>query len=154
MLVDVIRRVGDRLIVSPGWAGLGHGLQADDVFVADLPHASLFPQVKAVIHHGGAGTTASALAAGRPTFIVPFAYDQPFWGHRVAAAGAGPRPVYAHRLTAERIGSAIEVLSRRDVRAAAEGIGKHMQAEQAVERGASLVEQLLETERSSSGSSG
>lgn len=48
-----------------------------------VPHDWLFPQVAAVVHHGGAGTTAAGLRAGIPTVIKPFFGDQFFWASRV-----------------------------------------------------------------------
>jgi UDP:flavonoid glycosyltransferase YjiC (YdhE family) len=50
--------------------------------LGNVPHDWLFDneRVSAVIHHGGAGTTAIGLAKGRPTFVVPFFGDQGFWG--------------------------------------------------------------------------
>jgi UDP:flavonoid glycosyltransferase YjiC (YdhE family) len=141
-LVDVMRRAGERVIFGPGAAGLGRGLESDDVLVTDMPHPLLFPRVKAVIHHGGAGTTAVALAAGRPSFVVPWVFDQRFWGARIAAIGAGPKPLYAHQLTDDALLAAIEVLNRPDVREAAERTGARMRAEDGVGRGAELVERL------------
>ena len=49
------------------------------------------PKVDAVVHHGGAGTTAAGLRFGKPTMIVPFFGDQPFWSAMVAKAGAGAK---------------------------------------------------------------
>lgn len=59
-----------------------------------IPHEWLFAEnrVAAVVHHGGAGTTAIGLRNGVPTVIVPFFGDQPWQGDMVANAGAGPRP--------------------------------------------------------------
>ena len=45
--------------------------------------------VSAVVHHGGAGTTAAGLCAGIPTIVSPFLADQPYWGERVYALGVG-----------------------------------------------------------------
>ena len=70
-------------------------------------HAWLFPKVAAVVHHGGAGTTAAGLLAARPTLVCPFQGDQHFWGAAVHGAGAGPEPLPAAKLTAERLASAI-----------------------------------------------
>ncbi len=53
-----------------GWGGLGNIAFPDNVFALEsIPHDWLFPQVSAVIHHGGAGTTAAGLRAGVPTLI-------------------------------------------------------------------------------------
>lgn len=72
-----------------------------------LPHDWLFPRMAANVHHGGAGTTGTALAAGRPSLVVPFAVDQPFWGARVAALGAGPAPIPRQQLTAAALAAAL-----------------------------------------------
>ena len=50
--------------------------------LGNIPHDWLFDEerVSAVVHHGGAGTTAIGLAKGRPTVVVPFFGDQAFWG--------------------------------------------------------------------------
>ncbi|EEY62341.1 uncharacterized protein PITG_22472 [Phytophthora infestans T30-4] len=61
------------------------------------------PRVCAVVHHGGAGTTAAGLLAGKPTFIVPFFGDQPFWGHAVVKAGVGVEPCPISQLTTEKL---------------------------------------------------
>lgn len=79
------------------------GNTPDNVYMLEnTPHDWLFPRVRAVIHHGGAGTTAIGLKCGKPTMIVPFFGDQPFWGAMVAKAGAGADSAIPYkRLTAE-----------------------------------------------------
>jgi sterol 3beta-glucosyltransferase len=77
----------------------------------EAPHDWLFPRVAVVIHHGGAGTTAAGLHAGAPTVICPFFGDQPFWGRRVAALGAGTSPIPQRGLTAERLAAAIRTVT-------------------------------------------
>jgi sterol 3beta-glucosyltransferase len=80
----------------------------DNVFVLDsAPHSWLFPRMAAVVHHGGAGTTAEGLRAGVPTVIIPFAFDQPFWGERIKAMGLGPDPIPQKNLSADRLAQAI-----------------------------------------------
>lgn len=85
----------------------------DNVFLlGNVPHDWLFPRVSAVVHHGGAGTTAIGIALGKPTVIVPFFGDQPFWANMVYRAGAGPEPCHWKRLTAEKLAQSItEALS-------------------------------------------
>lgn len=111
MIFDAIRATGVRALVSKGWGGLG----ADDVGVPEgvfmlgnVPHDWLFKHVTCVVHHGGAGTTAAGIKAGKPTLVVPFFGDQPFWGAMVARAGAGPEPIPYKELTAERLAAAIQ----------------------------------------------
>ncbi|KAL2699760.1 hypothetical protein AAEP93_009735 [Penicillium crustosum] len=68
-----IKILGIRAIVSRGWSKLGNDSSDDQVFyLGDSPHEWLFQHVSAVVHHGGAGTTACGLRFGRPTAIVPF----------------------------------------------------------------------------------
>jgi UDP:flavonoid glycosyltransferase YjiC (YdhE family) len=73
-LLEAIRMTGFRAIISRGWSKLGGSLPftRDVFYLDDCPHEWLFPRVAAVIHHGGAGTTACGLRHGRPTTIVPF----------------------------------------------------------------------------------
>lgn len=72
LLVEAVRSTGVRAIISKGWSNLG-GIEDENVlFLGDCPHEWLFSQVSAVVHHGGAGTTACGLLNGRPTTIVPF----------------------------------------------------------------------------------
>jgi UDP:flavonoid glycosyltransferase YjiC (YdhE family) len=75
--------------------------------VEAVPHDWLFPQVAAVVHHGGAGTTAAGLRAGVPAVVVPAMADQPYWGRRLHELGAAPAPIPRHRLTAPKLAAAI-----------------------------------------------
>jgi UDP:flavonoid glycosyltransferase YjiC (YdhE family) len=91
LAVEAVRGLGRRAILLRGWGGLGETTIDDGVFVLDqAPHAWLFPRVAAVVHHGGAGTTAAALRAGRPSIITPFFADQAFWSRRLHQLGLGP----------------------------------------------------------------
>ncbi len=74
MILEAVQQTGVRAIISRGWSKLGTGRESDKqvFYVGDCPHEWLFQRVAAVIHHGGAGTTACGLLNGRPTAIVPF----------------------------------------------------------------------------------
>ncbi|KAF2621128.1 glycosyltransferase family 1 protein [Macroventuria anomochaeta] len=127
-----------RAIVSKGWSNLGeHGESHKDViFIGDCPHEWLFQHVTAVVHHGGAGTTACGLKNGRPTTIVPFFGDQPFWGRMVAAAGAGPMPIPQRQLTTESLSEAVKFCLSDEVVRAAAAIAERMKSEVGVEAAA------------------
>ena len=106
VIADAVTRVGVRAVVQAGWAGLtGAGEQI--MAVGDLPHDWLFPQVAAVVHHAGAGTTGAGLRAGVPAVPVPVLADQPFWAHRLHGLGVAPEPVYFAKLTAEALSGAL-----------------------------------------------
>ncbi|KAI9828833.1 MAG: hypothetical protein M1819_006540 [Sarea resinae] len=110
MIFEAVEKAGVRALVSKGWGGLGdEGNTPDNIYMLDnIPHDWLFPRVSAVIHHGGAGTTAIGLKCGKPTMIVPFFGDQPFWGAMVAKAGAGASESIPYKyLTADRLAEGI-----------------------------------------------
>jgi UDP:flavonoid glycosyltransferase YjiC (YdhE family) len=97
-----------RVVLLSGWAGLEPGKLSDDVLaLRAVPHSWLFPRCSAIVHHGGAGTTAAAVHAGVPAVVVPFHGDQPFWGSRVQRAGVGPAPIPRKALSAERLADAL-----------------------------------------------
>jgi sterol 3beta-glucosyltransferase len=109
--IEAIETLGIRAILVTGWGGLqAADLPRTVVARPSVPHDWLFPQVAAVVHHGGAGTVAAGLRAGRPTLVVSFFGDQPYWGHRVELAGAGPAPLHRTRLTADSLSSTIDDL--------------------------------------------
>ncbi|CAE7013449.1 hypothetical protein PTNB85_00422 [Pyrenophora teres f. teres] len=111
LIFEAVRMVGCRALVSKGWGGFGSNADCpDNVFMLDnTPHDWLFPRCSAVIHHGGAGTTAIGLKCAIPTMIVPFFGDQPFWGAMVSKAKAGAHECIPYKkLTAERLAEGIK----------------------------------------------
>ena len=112
MIFKAVEMAGVRALVNKGWGGIGgEGKNTpENIFMLEnTPHDWLFPRVKAVVHHGGAGTTAIGLKCGKPTMIVPFFGDQPFWGAMVAEAKAGAHECIPYKkLTAERLAEGIK----------------------------------------------
>ena len=133
-----------RAIVSSG--GPGAHLSLVDgarrfAVPGDVPHAWLFPRVSTVVHHGGAGTTAEGVRAGVPSIIFPVAADQYFWAERIAALGAGPRPLSRGSLTPEAIADLfIRVPKDPDMRKRARLLGGVVRSERGVAR---AVEALI-----------
>ncbi|WAZ25906.1 glycosyltransferase [Streptomyces cinnabarinus] len=125
--VRALRRAGLRGVLQLG----SDGLADDDILtVGDVPHALLFPRTAAVVHHGGAGTTAAALRAGVPAVPVPVAADQLFWAGRLAALGAATAPMPFASLTEERLAEALSEVVRRQACARAAAVAaRHMAAE-------------------------
>jgi UDP:flavonoid glycosyltransferase YjiC (YdhE family) len=92
LLVEAAERTGQRIVIARGWAGIPDvGGKATSLFIGEEPHDLLFPRVRAVIHHGGAGTVATAARAGVPQLVLPQAADQFLWRSQVAKLGLGPR---------------------------------------------------------------
>ncbi|WP_371100488.1 glycosyltransferase [Streptomyces sp. PU_AKi4] len=140
--VRALRRAGLRGILQSGSAGLT--ADGDDVLtVGDVPHALLFPRLAAVVHHGGAGTSAAALRAGVPAVPVPVTADQPFWARRLAALGAATDPVPFRSLTAERLaGSLHHVVKQQSYSRAAATAAHHMAAENGARKTLKAIQQM------------
>jgi sterol 3beta-glucosyltransferase len=144
-VLRALEKSGQRGLLLTGWGGMNVMKVPDNVFVLNsAPHNWLFPRMAAVVHHGGAGTTAEGLRAGVPTVIVPFIVDQSFWGNRVKDLGVGPEPISAKKLTAEKLAAAIRAAttdSKMKARAAA--LGKAIRAEDGVGNAVKIVQQYL-----------
>jgi sterol 3beta-glucosyltransferase len=122
-----LARTGRRGIVLTGWGGGQPAEPSADLLTLDAaPHDWLFPRCAAVIHHGGAGTTAAGLRAGIPNIVVPHAVDQPFWAGRVTAIGAGPAPLDLRRLSVDSLGAALDRASAPEMQARAQEIGRQI----------------------------
>ena len=150
LIFDAVRKTGQRTLLSKGWGGMGADqLQIPDgVFMlGNVPHDWLFKHVSCVVHHGGAGTTAAGISAGRPTLIVPFFGDQPFWGAMVARAGAGPSPIPHKQLTAEKLCDAINFCLRPESLGRAKELASKIAAERGSDMGAQSFHQFLEPDR-------
>lgn len=104
MALSAARDSGARLVFSYDWDWPdGYSPSPDCLVIKGANHQKLFSKVNAVIHHGGAGTTATAARAGAPQLIVPHVLDQNYWAHRVFVSGLGPRSVRRSRLSDRRL---------------------------------------------------
>ncbi|MFI8823531.1 glycosyltransferase [Streptomyces sp. NPDC053431] len=98
LVVRALRAAGLRGVIQAGWSGL-HAEGDDMLSIGEVPHSLLFPRVAAVVHHGGAGTTAAGLRAGVPAVPLPMWFDAAFWAARLVAVGVSPGPVPLSRFT-------------------------------------------------------
>ena len=139
LIFEAIEKTGSRALVSKGWGGLGADALGipDNVFMlGNVPHDWLFKHVSCVVHHGGAGTTAAGIALGKPTVIVPFFGDQPFWGAMVAKAGAGPSPIPSKQLASDNLSAAIFEALKPTTLSRAQELGSKIASETGTEVGA------------------
>ncbi|MCU7373289.1 glycosyltransferase [Paucibacter sp. O1-1] len=140
-VIEGLALAGKRGLLASG----GGALEVTEIpphvhLIASAPHDRLFAHVSATLHHGGAGTTGAALRAGLPTLICPFFGDQPFWGRRIAALGAGPRPLDRRSLSAERLAAALSAMDDPQMRLRANAIGAKIRQEDGVGRAMDFIE--------------
>jgi UDP:flavonoid glycosyltransferase YjiC (YdhE family) len=146
MIFDAVKKAGIRALVSKGWGGLGAGDlgQPEEIFMlGNVPHDWLFQHVSAVVHHGGAGTTAAGIAAGKPTVVVPFFGDQPFWGKMIARAGAGPLPIPYKELNVNNLVTQLQFALKPETLVKAKELGEKMAQEKGAEEGAEIFHRYL-----------
>ena len=114
MIAEAVSQTGTpdiAAIVATGWGGMGDiDWPSNILAVSEVPHEWLFPKVDIVIHHGGAGTCAAAMRAGRPSIIIPFFGDQPFWAKRLHGLGVAPRPIKPAKLDAAMLARRIKTV--------------------------------------------
>lgn len=145
IVIDAIKQTGIRAILATGWGGLIASDLPDSIhIIKQVPHHWLFPKCSAVVHHGGAGTTAAGLRAGRPTVICPFAFDQPYWGQRVFDLGVGSKPLRQSKLTATKLANAIvQVTQDASIRQNAQRLGERLQNEDGPGNAVTVIESIL-----------
>lgn len=144
IVLSSLEQTGQRGVLSVGWSGLEARENTDAVhFLRDAPHDWLFPRCRAIVHHGGAGTTHGGLRHGRPSLICPYFGDQPFWGRSVAALGAGPKPLPIRSLTVYSLTRALSELEENRYAKAARGVAQCMSDENGTATAADLIERVL-----------
>ena len=123
VLIEAARALGLRSILSQGWANLTPSDTGNDCLsIGDVNHEKLFPRVAAIVHHGGAGTTTSAIRAGRAQVIIPHNYDQFYWAHRVQQLGVGVSGPMRDDLTVDALVQALRECLRPEVTARAQAL--------------------------------
>jgi len=141
------KQLNIRIIVVKGW-GLSDTealSQNPDVKLIDAaPYDKLFPLVKAVVHHGGIGTTASCLKAGKPFLTCPVLHplgDQFFWGKIAYQKGVALYPLPIKKLTADKfLESVLELLSNEMLYHNAALLAQEMRREDGVMKAIEIIE--------------
>jgi sterol 3beta-glucosyltransferase len=145
VVLEALAKSGERAVLASGWGGLRTSDLPPSVHMLEsAPHDWLFPRVAAVIHHGGAGTTAAGLRAGKPTILSPFMADQPFWGNLVHQLGVGPKPIPQKRLTADGLAEAIRAtVQDEEMKRRAAELGEKIRAEDGVARAVEAIGEVM-----------
>jgi len=142
VMIEAAELAGCRAIIQAPWGDLPPLPSSSSVLrLGRAPHDVLLARCRAMVHHGGAGTTQAACLAGRPSVVVPFLGDQFFWASRLRKLGVAPEPVPRKRLTARRLADQLRALLA-DVAASrnAEALATSMRRENGVARAVTLIE--------------
>ncbi len=145
MMLDALAQTGKRGIIHTGWAGLQAEQLPDDIFLLNrAPFDWLFPQMEALIHHGGSGTTSAAIRAGVPCTVVSHMGDQPYWGRRVHELGMGSKPIERHKLTTQHLVRMIDEMTQSDkMKNTAQAMSKKLKQENGVAEAVRIFQKLL-----------
>ena len=124
VIMEAARLAGIRVVIGKFWDDPLEFKTSNDIFfINKYPHLKLFPRRAAVIHHGGAGTTASTAISGVPQIIVPHLLDQYYWGNQIYQSELGPRPIWRSKLTSRKLAAAIqECLSNQRIKQNAKNV--------------------------------
>ncbi len=143
-LIAIAPLLGVRFILCGGWndASVAARFSGDELFIVRaVDHSWLFPRCAAVVHHGGAGSTAASLEAGVPTVICSYFADQPFWGVRVKKLGVGTA-LPATRLNQANLKNALREVLLPEVKARAAALGQRLQAEDGTRVAVDAIERV------------
>jgi UDP:flavonoid glycosyltransferase YjiC (YdhE family) len=137
MFRNAARRANCRTIIYRRGRSIARVVSEDCCIVGDVDHSRVMPYCGAVVHHGGAGTTAAAARAGVPQIIVPHMLDQFYWAQQIGRLGLGPRGISRLRLNAKSLGRAIitcmtDGAMQRCCRRTADWIKSHQSLDNAV----------------------
>jgi sterol 3beta-glucosyltransferase len=137
---NALQGLGQRGIILSGWNEVSRPPSNELLYLEAASHDWLLPRCRMVIHHGGAGTTSAGLRAGIPNIVVPHTADQPFWGNRVHAIGAGPKPIPVRKLSVKNLTKAISAAEAESTRKRAQAISQALSGEDGVGKAVDLIE--------------
>lgn len=150
ILKEAVAKWGGRAVVAHGWGGINPDHLPDTIYaIQRAPHDKLFEHVAGVVHHGGAGTTAAGLYAGRPSFLVPQTFDQPYWGRRVRELGCGPAPIRLRNLTPDLLADSLhKLVENKRFAENAEALAKQLRQEDGLGKAIKTIERVVNNYKS------
>jgi sterol 3beta-glucosyltransferase len=146
MIAEALTITKQRAVVTLGWSKLNNNdpIPENIFLIESIPHSWLFPKMKIVIHHGGAGTTAAGLSAGKPTIIIPHNGDQPAWGLRVYELSVGAKPIKKTKLSKDNLVTAILFAAQPEIVKNAEKLGVELRKENGVKKAVDVITKCLQ----------
>ena len=141
-LIKAAKATGCRMIIAAFWQQEDLlEIDPDVLFVRQAPHRLLFPLMDLIIHHGGAGTTATAAAAGKPQIIVPHILDQCYHGQKLFESGIAARPILLKHMNSCTLETAMaDLLGRRPIKLKAEQVGQSIDTQKSLKSAVRAVE--------------
>ena len=146
MVVDAATETGCRVILGQGWMDLGNGYIKDNIFcINDSHHATLFPKMAGIVHHGGSGTTHTAAKAGIPQLILPQTVDQYFWGNRIRKMGLGPGSIIPKKIKTRDLVDAFNNFTSGKYTKNVKALSEKMKNEDGVKRSVEIILEELDS---------
>ena len=145
LIVDTVAGTKQRAVILKQGLNFEAGQIADNIFATGaVPFKYLFPKMKLLVHHGGAGTTALGLEAGIPSVLTPLIVDQRFWAWRAEKLGIAPAPLHWHGVTAKKLALAINHWANNNsAKKRSEELGKKLQQENGVETAVRIFNEAI-----------
>jgi sterol 3beta-glucosyltransferase len=136
----VCNRLGTRGLIGSGWTDYGQSTRNDTIFIVKtIDHEQVLPRCRAAVHHGGAGTTHTALRSELPSLVCSFFVDQPFWGRCLKRLGVGNTLPFK-KLSLRAMAHLLPPLLQEDTKARAARIGARLRREDGASRTVDLIE--------------
>jgi UDP:flavonoid glycosyltransferase YjiC (YdhE family) len=141
MTIAACAQLDERLLVCSGPNDLSEFDHFDQVkFVSAVNHAAVLPACRAVIHHGGAGTTAAAMRAGVPSLILWLWLDQPVWAAAVEQLKIGNAQRFSHTTQKSLVADLTSILAPEYLTRAREIAAEMISPHESASRAADFVE--------------
>jgi UDP:flavonoid glycosyltransferase YjiC (YdhE family) len=144
--VDAAARMGRRaMLLTRSTEHLPANLPPNVRHFPFAPLSLILSRCAALVHHGGIGTTAAALAGGIPQLIMPMSHDQPNNAHWVKRLGVGDR-LMPKKFTGANVAKALgQLLGSAQVRAKCAEVATRCAAQDGISETADLIEAVVAT---------
>lgn len=145
LLTQAARLAGCRAIIQSSNAqACGFSSDHEILYIGAAPHHAVFPRCRAVVHHGGAGTTQSVTLAGMPSVVIAHISEQEHWGRELQRLGCAGKPLHLRNVTAKKLAARItEVLDTPSMAQRAQAVGRAMAQENGVASAVRLIEETF-----------
>jgi sterol 3beta-glucosyltransferase len=143
LIVEAARLSGKRAIIQSDWSNLKKPADPNIYCIENAPHSKIFPHCSLIVHHGGAGTTQSALLAGKPSVVVAHGFDQSYWGKQLEINGVSGNVLNRNGITADELAKEINFISEsQSASQKAAQIGEFMRDENGVKKVIELIDSI------------